>query len=111
MQESLVVILDIQELDIKMIRLMRVKKERQKELAKIQALKVDMAKRVSEKGEVILEVKKEMRHGETRIKEIQEKVAKLEDQQGSVKKMDEFNALTQEITACSREKHQIEQKL
>ncbi len=110
-QEALKAILDIQELDIKMIRLMRVKKERERELLKIQALKSDMAKRVAEKSETILDTKKEIRHGETRIKEIHEKVAKLEDQQSAVKKMDEFNALTQEITTVGREKTQIELKL
>ena len=39
MHDALQSILAIQELDIKMIRLMRVKQEHQKELAKIQALK------------------------------------------------------------------------
>lgn len=110
-QEALKTILDIQELDIKMIRLMRVKKERQKELTKIQALKSDMSKRVAEKSATIIDTKKEIRHGETRIKEILERISKLEDQQSAVKKMDEFNALTQEITSAGREKSQLEQKL
>ena len=35
MQEALKVIIDIQELDMKMIRLMRLKKERQRELEQI----------------------------------------------------------------------------
>jgi uncharacterized protein len=111
MQDSLKVILSIQELDIKMIRLMRVKKERQEELKKVHTLKEDIQKQVLIKEEQIKEVKKDIRHGETHIKEIQEKVSKLEDQQAAVKKMDEFNALTQEITQIGRDKTQTEQKL
>ncbi|HXW60896.1 MAG TPA: hypothetical protein VEK06_05100, partial [Myxococcota bacterium] len=78
MQESFSTILNIQDLDIKMIRLMRVKKERQNELAKVRALKADIRKQVADKEQQILELKKEIRMGETQIKEIQEKVSKLE---------------------------------
>lgn len=111
MQESLKVILKIQELDIKMIRLMRVKKERQNELEKIHTLKADIERQVGEKEKQILELKKEIRIGETQTKEIQEKITKLESQQAAVKKMDEFNALTQEMTNAGRERHAIEQRL
>lgn len=109
MQNSLKTILSIQDLDIKMIRLMRVKKERQQELAKIHALKGDIERRVAEKEEQITEIKKEIRMGETRIKEILDKVTKLEEQQAAVKKMDEFNALTQEMTQAGRDRTQTEQ--
>ena len=111
MKESLKIILSIQELDIKMIRLMRVKQERSTELAKICALKGDIARQVTAKEEQIMEIKKEIRMGEMRIKEIQEKVTKLEEQQTAVKKMDEFNALTQEMTQAGRDRTQTEQKL
>lgn len=111
MQESFKMILKIQELDIKMIRLMRVKKERQLELEKIQALKVDINDQVIEKEKHILDLKKEIRIGETQTKEIQEKISKLESQQAAVKKMDEFNALTQEMTAAGRERNTLEQRL
>lgn len=111
MQESFKTILNIQELDIKMIRLLRVKKERQSELEKVQKLKTDIAKQVSDKEAEILEYKKQIRMGETQIKEIQEKVVKLESQQAAVKKMDEFNALTQEMTNCGRERTAIEHRL
>ena len=47
MQESLKIILEIQELDMKMLRLTRVKKERQKELEHIHALKTDFHKQVA----------------------------------------------------------------
>ena len=111
MLEDLKVVLEIQEFDIKMIRLMQVKKERQKELDKIGGLKDDIRRQVSEKEEQVLEIKKEIRQGETRGKEIQEKISKLEEQQMAVKKMDEFNALTQEMTQSGREKTALEQTL
>jgi uncharacterized protein len=111
MQESFHVILNIQELDINMIRLMRVKNERQKEFNKVQILKADIQKQVADKENQILEIKKEIRMGETQIKEIQDKVVKLEERQAAVKKMDEFNALTQEVTHAGRERNAVEQKL
>ncbi|MCC5832058.1 MAG: zinc ribbon domain-containing protein [Chlamydiales bacterium] len=111
MDESFQTILSIQELDINIIRLMRVKKERQKELSKIHQLKSDIQKQVSDKEAEILDVKKEIRMGENQVKEIQEKIAKLESQQAAVKKMDEFNALTHEMTAAGRERSAIEHRL
>ena len=111
MQESFHIILNIQELDINMIRLMRVKKERQKELIKIQTLRSDIQKQVADKEGQVLEIKKDIRMGETQIKEIQDKVAKLEAQQAAVKKMDEFNALTHEMTNTGRERTAVEQRL
>ncbi len=111
MQESFHVILNIQELDINMIRLMRVKKERQKELTKIHTLNADIQKQVIEKDSQVLELKKDIRMGETQIKEIQDKVAKLESQQAAVKKMDEFNALTHEMTNAGRERTAVEHRL
>jgi predicted nucleic acid-binding Zn-ribbon protein len=94
-----------------MIRLMRVKKERQKELEKIQTLKTNISTQVSDKEKQVMELKKEIRLGETQIKEIQEKVSRLEAQASAVKKMDEFNALTHEMTTAGKERHLIEQRL
>lgn len=111
MKESLGVILNIQELDIKMIRLMRVKRERLKELEKVHALKNKTEAQVTEKEKQVMELKKEIRLGETHIKEIGEKVVRLEGQASAVKKMDEFNALTQEITAAGKERNLLEQRL
>lgn len=90
---------------------MRVKKERKEELAKIHNLKSDISNQVAAKEEEITEIKKDIRMGETRIKEIQDKVAKLEEQQAAVKKMDEFNALTQEMTQAGRDRSNTEQRL
>lgn len=111
MREALKVILKIQELDIKMIRLMGVKRERQKELEKLLLLKADVQTQVTTKEQEILELKKRIRLGETQVKEIQEKVARLEASQAAVKKMDEFNALTQELAASGKEKNLLEAKL
>ncbi len=90
---------------------MRVKNERRSELSKIHTLKGDIATQVSSKEEEITEIKKDIRMGETHIKEIEEKVVKLEEQQAAVKKMDEFNALTQEMTQAGRDRTNTEQRL
>lgn len=111
MQETFKNLLDIQELDIKMIRLLKVKKQRKNELDKLRDLKSDIENQAKEKAGEILEIKKEIRMGEGRIQELQAKVIQLEERQGAVKKMDEFNALTQEMTAAGRERNAIEHKL
>ena len=49
MLPSLKVVLDIQELDMKMIRLMRLKKERLKELEHIDSLRQELTKQQSDK--------------------------------------------------------------
>lgn len=48
-QESLKVVLDIQELDMKMLRLMRVRKERARELEQIAELRRDLHAQLEEK--------------------------------------------------------------
>lgn len=111
MQETFKNLLDIQELDIKMIRLLKVKKQRKNELDKLRDLKNDIENQTKEKSREILEIKKEIRMGEGRIQELQTKVVQLEERQSAVKKMDEFNALTQEMTAAGRERNAIEHKL
>ncbi|AAF39497.1 hypothetical protein FTN15_03615 [Chlamydia trachomatis] len=111
MHDALQSILAIQELDIKMIRLMRVKKEHQNELAKIQALKTDIRYKVEEKEQEMEKLKDQIKAGEKRIQEISDQINKLENQQAAVKKMDEFNALTQEMTAANKERRTLEQQL
>ena len=111
MKEALKLILDIQELDMKMLRLMRVKKERQKEIEQIEALRKELHQQLSEKEKEIEEFVKQTQTHEQKIQEIAGKMKKLEGQQGSVKKVEEFNALTQEMTALEREKIQTEQKV
>ena len=111
MHDALQSILAIQELDIKMIRLMRVKQEHQKELAKIQAVKTDIRRQVEEKELEMEKLKEQIKGGEKRIQEISDQINKLENQQAAVKKMDEFNALTQEMTAANKERRTLEHQL
>lgn len=111
LQEFLSVILKIQDIDIKLIRLMRVKRDRQKEKEKVLSLLESIREQVASKEKEVVELKKNIRMGETQIKEIQEKITKLEGQQTQVKRMDEFNALTQEITQAGRDRHTTEGRL
>jgi predicted nucleic acid-binding Zn-ribbon protein len=109
MQQSLKVILEIQEFDMKMIRLMRLKKERLGELAHIDNLRQELGKQQAEKQTEISDLNRSIATQETKIIEIKEKTKKLEARQSSVKKVDEFNALTQEITQTERERIATEQ--
>lgn len=104
MLDALKLILEIQELDMKMIRLMRLKRERQKELAHIDNLRSDLQSQLVEKKQEIETLSKEITAQETQIEEIKEKIKKLEAKQSTVKKVDEFNALTQEMSQAERNK-------
>src|SRR5262245_17582407 len=97
LRDLLKVILEIQEFDIKMIRLMLLKKDRLEELERISSLRDDLSHQVAVKGEGVTELKKQIRLSETEVAEIKARIQKLEGQQSSVKKVEEFNALTQEI--------------
>lgn len=111
MQESLKRILDIQELDMKMIRLMRVKKERLKELQQIADLRTELHQQLTDKEQEITELNKNTQMLEGKILEVSSKMKRFESQQSSIKKADEFNALTQEINAAERERIALEQKV
>jgi uncharacterized protein len=111
LRESLHLILNVQELDMKMIRLMRVKRERLKEIEQIESLRKELHEQLSEKGKEITELNKSVHSLEQKVQEINAKLKKLETQQSSVKKVEEFNALTQEMTSAERERTQLEQKV
>jgi uncharacterized protein len=111
MLKSLKVILEIQELDMKMIQLMQLKKQRQKELDSINANKSNLQQHVTDKEAEILELKKNIRLMEGEHTEVLAKIKKLEAQQNSIKKVDEYNALTHEIAAADRERLAKEQRL
>jgi uncharacterized protein len=104
MQKSLKTILEIQELDMQMIQLMRLKNERQKELDNINSVKEDLRKQALSKDEEITELKKNIRIAESDVTDIQAKMKKLEGQQSSIKKVEEFNALSQEMSQVDRER-------
>lgn len=109
MLQSLKVILDIQEFDMKMIRLMRLKKERSKELEHIDSLRQELHSQQKEKENEIAELNRNIATQEEKIQEIKERIKKLEAKQNTVKKVDEFNALTQEMTSSERERIATEQ--
>jgi hypothetical protein len=111
MNEAMKTILDIQELDMKMLRLMRVKKERQKEIEQIESLRKELHQQLTDKELEVTDLNKQIQAYELKIQEISAKMKKLESQQSSIKKVDEFNALTQEMTALEREKIAVEQKV
>jgi uncharacterized protein len=111
LREALKVILDIQELDIQMIRLMRLKRERQSELDRIRSLRDDLHHQVVLKESELIDLKKQIKLSEVDVQELAGKAQKLENQQNAVKKVEEFNALTHEIAALEREKAAKEQRL
>lgn len=111
MQQGLKDILEIQELDMKMMRLMRIKRERQKEIAQIEELRQELYAQVTEKEGEIAELGKTITAQEAKIQDANAKIKRLEGQQSSVKKADEFNALTQEMTQAERERNALEQKV
>ncbi len=111
MLDVLMPILEIQELDIKMIRLMRIKRERLKELEQIEALRKELHQQYKDKELEIDEINKNIRNLEAKLSDVTEKLKKLETQQMNVKKVEEFNALTQEMTTAERERVSVEQKI
>lgn len=111
MLQSLKVILDIQEIDMKMIQLMLLKRQRQRELATINGNKGSLQNQAQKKEEQILDLKKEIRLAEGEHNEVLAKIKKLEAQQSSIKKVEEFNALTHEAAAADRERLVKEQRL
>lgn len=111
MLEALKEILEIQELDMKMIQLIQIKKQRKRELDAINSNKSALSRRVSDKENEIVEMKKTIRLSEGEHAEIQAKIKKLEGQQSNIRKVDEFNAITHEISAADRERVNKEQRL
>lgn len=111
LRQILVVILAIQDLDMQMMQLMRLKKERKKELDQIHAAQDNLRKHGTQKESVITEVKAEIRHLEADLADISERSKKLDARQGSIKKVEEFNALTNEMAQVEREKVAKESKL
>lgn len=111
LKEALRLMLNVQELDIQMIRLTRVKRERVSELERIRGLRDDLHHQVVVKEGETIELKKQARLIEGEVTELKAKIQKLENQQSSVRKVEEFNALTHEISSLERERTTKEQKL
>jgi len=108
MHKSLEKILEIQEFDIKMIQLMRIKRQRQKELAQIESLRNDLHEQLLSKDKEIEELASEINAREESIEELGVKMKDLDARQSQVKKVEEFNALTQEMATTERQKANIE---
>ncbi|MCK4934315.1 MAG: hypothetical protein KAR79_01895 [Simkaniaceae bacterium] len=110
MFEALKIVLEIQELDIKMIRLMRLKMQRKNELSQIEALKTDLKEQHRLKSEEIQTLQTQADTYEKKIEDLKTQYKKLESQQAAIKKVEEFNALTREMTQVERERINIEQQ-
>lgn len=106
--EKLKPLLEIQELDMKMIRLTRIKKQRYAELKQIEALRLDLNSQMKTKGEEITSLETQSKELDVKIEALTEKYKALEDSQMNIKKIEEFNALTQEMTTLEREKAALE---
>lgn len=111
MYKALIPFLDIQKLDMEMIQLMRLKHQRQKELQNLHDIESDLEKQVHIQKSQITESKLMISMGEGDLEEIKAKIKKLEAQQNSVKKLEEFNALTHESAQADKERINKEQKL
>jgi predicted nucleic acid-binding Zn-ribbon protein len=111
MHPSLKNILSIQELDIKMIRLLRIKQQRLKELEQLAEIRSELVDQLEAKKEEIATLNAECFEHEKKIEEHEEKLKKLDSQQSSIKKIDEFNALAKEVSSLERTKTAIEHTL
>lgn len=111
MHKALAMILEIQELDMQMIQLMRIKNERRHDLENLKVTKDDLQRKVAFKEDEIFELKKSARLIEGELNEVVARLKKLENQQSAVKKVDEFTALSQEMAQADRERIAKEQRL
>jgi uncharacterized protein len=111
MLKALKIILDIQEIDMQMIQLMRLKKERQNDLANINAVKDGLKHQAEIKQAEVVDLKKIIRMMEGELTDVKARIKKLENQQNAIKKVEEFNALSHEMTQADRERVGKEQRL
>ena len=102
-------ILRIQALDMNMLRLLKLKKERYKELGDIEKILNNLELQLKEKNYELDILNKEISIHETKIEDIKIKLKNLEKKQVEVKKVEEFNALTQEMSMAEKEKIATEQ--
>lgn len=110
MLKALKKILEIQELDMQMIQLMHIKKQRQDELDNLNSVKTDLKRQAEGKKLEIEEIKRGIKMSEAEVSETAAKMKKLESQQSSIKKVEEFNALSQEMAQVDRERIAKEQR-
>lgn len=111
MLKALKHILKIQELDMQLIQLMRLKTGRIHELENLKGIKDNLAKQIEIKEGEINDLKVNQRLSEGEVNDILAKIKKLEAQQNAVKKLDEFNVLTHEMSQAEKERTGKEQRL
>lgn len=104
MLKALNKIIEIQELDMQMIQLMGLKNQRLEELRNLNAVKAELVRQGNLKESEIIELKKNIRMVEGEVNEIMTKYKKLEAQQNAIKKVEEFNALSHEMSQTDRER-------
>lgn len=104
MLKALKHILKIQELDMQLIQLMRLKMARLHELDNLKGIKGNLEKQVSLKEGEIGTLKINQRLAEGEVSDVHARIKKLEAQQNAVKKLDEFNRLTHEASNAEKEK-------
>jgi predicted nucleic acid-binding Zn-ribbon protein len=104
-------LLEVQEMDMQMLRLIRLKRERMKELKSLATIRNDLLAQCKNKNDEVMEIRSTIRLREIEIQEIQDKIKSAEKKQDSVKKVEEFNALAQEIATAEREKNQLQHRI
>lgn len=104
-------LLEVQEMDMQMLRLIRLKRERMKELKSLATIRNDLLAQCKNKHDEVMEIRSTIRLREIEIQEIQDRIKNAEKKQDSVKKVEEFNALAQEIATAEREKNQLQHRV
>lgn len=104
MVADLEVILEIQKIDMELIRLALIRKERQDERTHIESLRKNLKDQLDEKKMLLEDLTHKIMSHENEINTLQAKMQELDKKQSEVKKVDAFNALTHEITAVERER-------
>lgn len=104
-------ILEIQDIDIKIIRLIRLYRQRAKEKDQVLALRRELHEHSRQKELDIQQLQHQINEHEQLLDQQKAKIKKLESQQASVKRVDEFNALSREITGAEKARAAIESEL
>ena len=108
-KEDLNTLLKLQDVDMKMIRLMSLKRERKKESEHLFALKSDLERQIDEKSEEIRELDQMVSSYREKVQEVKMRIQEIEEKQKNIKQLTEFNALAYEISVAQRELFQLEQ--
>lgn len=111
MLDALKKIIKIQDLDLKMIRLIRLKETKHQETLALLKLKRGVEEKFSVCNGEVNTIRQELKRYNRCIADFARKMEKLEEHQDSAKRVEDFNALAQAITQLQREKLQTEQQI